>query len=50
MALGTKKVFLRTFHVIASTVMCYLMQFGYFAFSENVFDDIGKETHYTGFQ
>lgn len=51
MALGTKKKgFLRTFQVIASTVLCYLMQFGYFAFLENVLDDIGKETHDTGFQ
>lgn len=26
------------------------MQSGYFAFSEKLFDDIGKETHGTGFQ
>lgn len=50
MALGTQKGFLRTFQVIASTVMSYLKQFGYLVFSENVFDDIGKETHNTSFQ
>lgn len=50
MALVKKKSFLRTFQVISSTFMCYLMQFGYFAFSENVFDDIRKETLDTSFQ
>lgn len=41
---------LRAAQVIASTVLCYSMQSGYFAFSEKLFDNIGKETHDTGFQ